>query len=151
MILIGYKIHTSNGVREVVKNGRTVLRVVNKGSLYFILTNPKINVVALSVYKSFVETLNWHTRLGHIGNKGLMKLHHSGLIDSKPDNVNFYETCILGKKTAHSFDKSSLKVSSPLEYAHSDLWGPARTPTIGGRSYFLSIITLEKHEPFYVG
>lgn len=27
-----------------------------------------------------------------------------------------------------------------LEYVHSDLWGPSRTPTLGGARYFMTII-----------
>ena len=62
------------------------------------------------------------------------------MINLKPCDIDFCETCVLGKKVSHSFNKSTYVANKPLEYIHSDLWGPAQVDTIGGRRYFLSII-----------
>ncbi|CAM8999126.1 unnamed protein product [Rhodiola kirilowii] len=54
--------------------------------------------------------------------------------------MDFCETCVLGKKTAHAFSKSKMVVNERLKYVHSDLWGPAQVQTISGRSYFISFV-----------
>lgn len=69
------------------------------------------------------------------------------------------EQCVLGKSRKISFQKGKHLSDSPLEYAHSDIWGPAQTQSIGGGRYFLTIIDdhsrkiwvyvmREKSEPF---
>ena len=50
------------------------------------------------------------------------------------------EECILGKSKKLPYPKGKHVSSSPLDYAHADLWGPAKPSTTGGGRYFLSII-----------
>ncbi|KAK9080130.1 hypothetical protein SSX86_001805 [Deinandra increscens subsp. villosa] len=45
-----------------------------------------------------------------------------------------------GKAHRVKFTRSQHKSSDKLDYIHSDLWGPARTQSLGGASYFLSIV-----------
>lgn len=39
-----------------------------------------------------------------------------------------------------SYEKGKHTSQAPLDYAHSDVWGPAQTQSIGGGRYFLTII-----------
>ncbi|CAM8990208.1 unnamed protein product [Rhodiola kirilowii] len=135
---LGCHITNFNGVREIMRNGRTVLKGLKKGGLYHVQATPEINAVTSA--KDMDETKTWHTRLGHIGNKGLFHLYKQGIIDSAPVNIDFCENCIFGKQTALSFNKSTMTVKGPLDYIHADLWGPAQVSTIGGRNYFLSLV-----------
>ncbi|CAM8903535.1 unnamed protein product [Rhodiola kirilowii] len=137
---IGCKITTYKGIREVSRDGRVVIKSVEKGGLYYVVTSPEINISDDKSSPTLENTKKWHSRLGHIGNKGLTYLSKSGLIDCKPTDLKFCETCVFGKKSAHPFNKSTFTVNKPLEYVHSDLWGPSQVPTVGGRSYFISII-----------
>lgn len=47
---------------------------------------------------------------------------------------------VRGKATIASFNRSTHKSKDKLEYIYSDLWGPAQHVSLGGSSYFLSII-----------
>ncbi|CAM8994640.1 unnamed protein product [Rhodiola kirilowii] len=134
------KINTSNGIKEVIKNDKTVIKAIKKGGLYFVETSHELNAVNHQADKDLTEIKQWHARLGHIGNKGLNNLAKSGILTFSPAELTFCETCILSKKTAHPFPKSSYKAVKPLECVHADLWGPSQVPTIGGRYYFLSLI-----------
>ncbi|CAM8994539.1 unnamed protein product [Rhodiola kirilowii] len=127
---LGCHINTHNGIREVIKDNKTVIKSIKKGGLYHVILSPEINTV--DEQKALKDTHKWHTRLGHIGNKGLLHLYTSGLIESQPIHLKFCENYVLSKKTSHAFNKSTFKVNQPLEYVHSDLWGPAQVATVGG-------------------
>jgi len=58
----------------------------------------------------------------------------------KLGKLEFCEHCILGKQHRVKFNSGMHHSSRPFEYVHSDLWGPSKTLTNGGGSYFLSII-----------
>ena len=58
----------------------------------------------------------------------------------KLDTQEFCEHCILGKQHRVKFGCGMHRSSRHFEYVHSDLWGPSKTLTHGGGSYFLSII-----------
>ena len=50
------------------------------------------------------------------------------------------ESCQLGKGKKLPYQAGKHTSSEPLDYCHSDLWGPCSTNSIGGGRYFLSII-----------
>ena len=54
--------------------------------------------------------------------------------------LDFCENCILGKQHRLSFNLSTYKSKSILDYVHANLWGPAKVQTQGGNRYFISII-----------
>ncbi|XP_073224915.1 uncharacterized protein [Cicer arietinum] len=58
----------------------------------------------------------------------------------KIEKLEFCDHCILGKSKRGSFGVDQHNTSRPFEYTHSDLWGPSRTKTHAGCSYFLTII-----------
>ncbi|KAH9778870.1 Integrase catalytic domain-containing protein [Citrus sinensis] len=88
-----------------------------------------------------VSTRLWHLRLGHMSVKGLKELEKQGVLGKdKIEELDFCEDCVFGKSTRHSFKHSTNKSIGILDYIHSDLWGPAHTNSLGGNSYFLSII-----------
>ncbi|CAM8944713.1 unnamed protein product [Rhodiola kirilowii] len=134
------KFNISIGIKEVIKNDKTVIRAIKKGGLYFVETSHELNDVDHHAAKNLNEIKQWHARLGHIGNKGLSNLAKSGVLTISPAKLTFCETCILSKKTAHPFPKSSYKAVKPLECVHANLWDPSQVPTIGGRLYFPSLI-----------
>ena len=46
------------------------------------------------------------------------------------------ETCQVGKQIKNSLkNKNFISTSRPLELLHMDLFGPSRTPSLGGKSY----------------
>ena len=52
----------------------------------------------------------------------------------------FFEHCVYGKHHKRSFKAGSHTSKGILDYIHSDLWGPSRTKSCGGASYFISFI-----------
>ena len=83
----------------------------------------------------------WRLRLGHVSERGLVEQAKQGLLGKdKLDKLEFCEHCILGKQHRVKFGSGIHHSSRPFEYVHSDLWGPSKTLTHGGGSYFLSII-----------
>lgn len=76
-----------------------------------------------------------------MGEKGLKELSKQGLLCG--DNIGdmkLCELCTLGKAKKHSYGTSKHISKVALDYAHADLWGPAKTATRNGGKYFLSII-----------
>lgn len=138
---LGCHINTHKGIRDVSKNGIVLIRSIKKGGLYHAIASPELNISkGQNNIDRLEHTKTWHSRMGHIGNKSLHYLHKHKLIDIDPYIIDFCENCILGKKTSHSFSKSTYIASKPLEYIHSDLWGLAQVDTIGCRKYFISLI-----------
>lgn len=73
--------------------------------------------------------------------KGMKMLQQKGLLKLiKEFKVSPCEVCVLGKSTKLPYKQSFFRAGKCLEYIHCDLWGPARTETLGGGKYFLSIM-----------
>ena len=50
------------------------------------------------------------------------------------------ESCILGKHHKFPFPISSSHATAPFALIHIDLWGPYRSPSLSGATYFLTIL-----------
>ncbi|KAG7577529.1 Integrase catalytic core [Arabidopsis thaliana x Arabidopsis arenosa] len=81
----------------------------------------------------------WHCRLGHPSLKVLKMLQFSDFSNSDFDSKTC-EICIRAKQTRDPFPLSSNKTTFAFELVHCDLWGPYRTTSICGSSYFLTIV-----------
>lgn len=83
----------------------------------------------------------WHKRLGHVGEKGLKELVKRGIFTcSDQESVKLCESCLLGKGKKLPNGSGKHTSTRPLDYCHSDLWGPSSEKSTGGGRYFLSII-----------
>ncbi|UYV60655.1 hypothetical protein LAZ67_1001766, partial [Cordylochernes scorpioides] len=80
----------------------------------------------------------WHRRLGHLNRYSLNKL---GL----PSSQEKCETCIKGKSTRRSFEKTWKTTKEIGELIHSDLSGPIDPPTYDGEIYFQVLIDDYSH------
>ncbi len=59
-------------------------------------------------------------------------------IDCK-DEFTFCEGCVQGKHHREAFPKEGASHANKLlGLIHTDVWGPAKTPTFGGAKYFVS-------------
>ena len=102
-----------------------------------------MNVQTLTyiISKSIIlnESLLWHSRLGHINETRLSKLHKDGYFT--PFKYEPYETCgscLLGKMTKLPF--KGQRTAETLEFIHSDVCGPMSITARGGFSYFITFI-----------
>ena len=54
--------------------------------------------------------------------------------------MKFCETCVYRKSCRVKFGTGILRTKGTLNYIHSDLWGSARTQSLSGATYFMSIV-----------
>ena len=80
---LGCHIITHSGIREVIKNGATLIKSVKEGGLYKVIASPELNFSKMCNVMTPDLTKLWHVKLGHIGMKGLNYLFKTGLIDKK--------------------------------------------------------------------
>lgn len=84
------------------------------------------------------DAMLWHLRLGHLP---FNKLH---LINPSIINHVVYDTtCQIfpkAKKTRLSFHASSTVTTSCFKLVHVDIWGPYKTKTHDGYTWFLTIV-----------
>ena len=105
----------------------------------------------------------WHRRFGHLGYENLAKMVKGNMVkginlsaeDFLEANKEVCEPCALAKQTRLPFQSSSTKADQPLTLVHSDVCGPMKVASLGGKRYIatflddysgLSAIRLMKHK-----
>jgi hypothetical protein len=64
----------------------------------------------------------WHMRLGHVSERGLVKLGKQNLLDGdKVEKLKFCEPYVLGKYCRVEFNKGKQRTNGSLDYIHDDL------------------------------
>ncbi|KAH0711895.1 hypothetical protein KY289_007854 [Solanum tuberosum] len=83
----------------------------------------------------------WHMHLGHPGGKSLKTFSDEGLLKGvKTCNLEFCEHCVKGKQTRVKFRTTIHNTKDILEYVHSVVWGASKTPSLGGKHYFVTFV-----------
>ena len=83
----------------------------------------------------------WHMRLGHAGEKSLQTLAMQGLLKgAKTCKLDFCEQCVLGKQKRVKFGTAIHNTEGILDYIHTDVWGPTKTASLGGKHYFVTFV-----------
>ncbi|KAH9655442.1 hypothetical protein KPL70_022326 [Citrus sinensis] len=138
---IGYSVKIESGEMMIIKGTETIMKGLRKNEVFVLDGEVVTGEVGLSVNANTDKTRLWHLRLGHIGVRGLKELDKQGLLEGdKIGDLEFCESCVLGNATRASFNRSIHNSNNKLEYVHSNLRGPAQQVSLGGNSYFLSII-----------
>jgi hypothetical protein len=76
--------------------------------------------------------------MGHIGGKRLYAMHRKGMVEGFLDcNLEFIfcEHCIYKKQNRVTFSYGAIRVIEILELIHSDVFGLALIPSLGGSLY----------------
>uniref|UniRef100_A0A2N9GD91 Uncharacterized protein n=1 Tax=Fagus sylvatica TaxID=28930 RepID=A0A2N9GD91_FAGSY len=138
----GYSYKSENGIMKVSKGAMIVMTGQKISSnVYKLLGNTILGGVAAVVESEDDDTLLWHMRLGHISERGMRELHKRNLLTGiKSCKLDFCKYCIMGKQCRVRFKTATHKTKGILDYVHSDIWGPVRTPSKGGAQYFMSFI-----------
>ena len=139
----GYTCKTEGGNMKITRGSYVAMRGVKRSGLYVLLGKIVTKTPgAAMVNESSKDMTNlWHKRLGHISEKGLYYLNKQNVFGTDMvSKLEFCENCVLGKQHRLSFNLSTNRSRSILDYLHADLWGPAKVQTQGGNRYFLSII-----------
>jgi len=88
----------------MTKGSMVVLKDVRRSNLYYLKGSTATKQVATSTYINDSTRL-WHMRLGHTGEKSLQALTKQGLLKgARTCKLDFYEHCVIGKKTKVKFD-----------------------------------------------
>ena len=113
------------------------MNAIRKQTLYYL----DVEVVAgnsYSIERGVSDFELWHSRLGQKSMKVLVK---QGIFKSDDSaDLKSCEQYIMGKSKKQPFPKGKHTSKSVLEYAYSDIWGPAQPATLNGGRYFISII-----------
>uniref|UniRef100_A0A2N9FQZ7 Integrase catalytic domain-containing protein n=1 Tax=Fagus sylvatica TaxID=28930 RepID=A0A2N9FQZ7_FAGSY len=138
----GYSYKSENGIMKISK-GAMVVMIGQKisSNVYKLLGNTILGGVAAVAESEDDDTLLWHMRLGHMSERGMRELHKRNLLTGiKSCKLDFCKYCIMGKQCRVRFKTATHKTKGILDYVHSDIWGPVRTPSKGGAQYFMSFI-----------
>lgn len=118
---------------------RTTRMLIGAGEqtdgLYFFRGVPKVHALTVNG-ESSVEL--WHQRLGHPSEK-VLKFIPGVSKFSMSKNKRACDVCPRAKQHRHIFSLSENNASSLFELVHCDLWGPYRTPSSCGATYYLTV------------
>ena len=79
--------------------------------------------------------------MGHTCEKSLQALCKKWLLKgAKSGKIEFCEHCVLGKKTKVKFGTAIHQTRGILDYVHTDVWGPTKTASLGGRHWFVTFV-----------
>ncbi|GMP75251.1 hypothetical protein CsSME_00032410 [Camellia sinensis var. sinensis] len=131
----GYRVTMEGGVLKVVRGALVAMKGTRQGNLYFLDGSTVTGRVAVSTSSSSEDDASdtsklWHMRLGHVG---LLK-------GAKTGKLEFCEHCVLGKQTRIKFGTAIHRTKGILDYVHTDVWGPSKIASLGGKHYFVSFI-----------
>jgi hypothetical protein len=95
---------------------------------------------ALLTSSDNVDSIKWHARLGHIGQKRMTRLVKESLLGSLAKvSMSTYEHCLKGKPIRKPFGKA-IRASFPLQLVHLDICGPMSMRARHRGFYFITFI-----------
>lgn len=87
------------------------------------------------------STKLWHLRLAGVSERGLEELYKQGLLgNGNFEKLEFCEHSLYGKQKRTKFPKAIHNTKSIVDYVNSDIWRPAKVPTLRGARYFITFI-----------
>ncbi|KAJ9542170.1 LOW QUALITY PROTEIN: hypothetical protein OSB04_028676 [Centaurea solstitialis] len=130
--------------KQILGKGRRVGRTLEVVYLRLPLSSSYTNLTAsISTTSSFDI---WHARLGHLSSAKIKLLANSGLLGNTTSNEVSSLSCKLGKYHALPFELNDYTSDYVFDLIHSDVWGPAPHPSMGGCRYF--VIFIDDHTRF---
>ncbi|KAJ9554225.1 hypothetical protein OSB04_018270 [Centaurea solstitialis] len=128
--------------KQTLGVGRRVGRVLEVVYIRIPLSSPRV-VASVSPLSSLDL---WHAHLGHLSSSRIKMLASSGSLGHVTSSDISCLPCKLGKHHALPFDTNESKSFCPFDLIHSDVWGPAPHPSMGGARYF--VIFIDDHTRF---
>ena len=140
----GFTVMAKDGVMKVISGALVVMKGIRKNNnLYYYHGSTITGIVAAasSDDREIEATRLWHRRLGHAGEKSLNILVKQGLLKGvRACKLDFCEHCVKGKQTRVKFGTAIHDTKGILDYVHSDVWGPSKTASLGGKHYFVTFV-----------
>ena len=139
----GFTIIMQNGILKVVSGALVVMKGIRRNNLYLYQGSTAVGTaVAVSEVDKVAEMSRlWHMRLGHAGERSLQTLAMQGLLKGeKTCKLDFCEQCVLGKQKRVKFGTAIHNTKGILDYIHTDVWGPTKAASLGGKHYFVTFV-----------
>ena len=139
----GFTIILQNEILKVVSGALVVMKGIRRNNLYLYQGSTAVGTVAAVSEAEKVAEMSrlWHMRLGHAGEKSLQTLAMQGLLKgAKTCKLDFCEQCVLGKQKRVKFGTAIHNTEGILDYIHTDVWGPTKTTSLGGKHYFVTFV-----------
>ena len=141
----GFKITMENGILKVSYGAFVALRATRKRNMYFLdgstIVGGATTVSDITRDVASDTTRLWHMHLGHASGNALQSLVKQGLLKGgKTCKLDFCEHCVLGKQTRVKFDTAVHQTKGTLDYVHTDVWGPTKVASLGGKYYYVTFV-----------
>ncbi|MCO5600009.1 hypothetical protein L7F22_054117 [Adiantum nelumboides] len=134
-------------MEEYKKNGKLIAQGKKVGIMFTLDVNiPEVNAVMFAHGSGVVADIEiWHKRIGHANVQRLKTMQSqelvTGLLVFKVvDMQKVCEACQFGKQAKASFLHDKHVNKNVLELVHSDVWGPAKTVSMGGCGFYVTFI-----------
>ena len=129
---------------KISKGIMMVARGKNSGSLYM-KADARCSI-AVAVGNETPKL--WHQRLGYMSEKGMKIMHSKRKLPClQLVEIDMCEDCILGKQKRVRFQTSGrTPKKEKLDLVHSNIWGPTKVSSIGGKHYFVTFIDDHSHK-----
>ena len=107
---------------------------------------PKVDKVMHAQGSRVVANVDiWHKWIGHVNSQKLKSMQIQKNVTGLPnfkmsDMEKVCEACQFGKQSKHAFAKERNVSGRPLDVIHSNVWGPTRTTSLVGSSYYVTFI-----------
>lgn len=108
-----------------------------RDGLYYFRGVPRVKALTID---GLTPSALWHKRLGHPSDKVLKLVPNIGIISDSKKMNKACDICHRAKQTRDCFPISNHTTTKIFELIHCDLWGPYRTPSSCGASYFFTIV-----------
>lgn len=126
--------------------GITVGQVPKTRGLYMVVRDRSHCAAnATSAKTEKLTEMEAHRRFGHIAIRAIRELISNGFISgvelvSSPEQELHCEACVRAKSTRKPVprEREGERATEFGEEVHSDVWGPSRIATLGGRRYYVS-------------
>lgn len=141
----GFRINIEGGVLKLVVGALVIMKGVKHNNLDF-CQGSIVEGGASTVYEKLNKvdsntTKLWHMRLGHAGEKALQSQAKQGLLKgAKTWKLTFCEHCVMGKQTLIKFGIIAHCTKGTLDYVHTDVWGPTKVASLGGKHWFVTFV-----------
>lgn len=139
----GFEVHfKKNNAIVIDEKNHIHMHADRVGNLYHVRMSQN-GVNNVEVVKKPIDM--WHERLGHLNERDMKAMSKSGLVHgltfNDDEKLSECEICISQKQTCTPFPKGSAdRTSELLEIVHTDVCGPMRQQSFGGKKYFVTFI-----------
>ena len=120
---------------------RTLKMLIRAGErrdvLYFFREIPKVKACKV---EGITQLEVWHKRLRHPSWQTTQLISDGSRNRVSESHNKVCDTCQKAKQTRETFPLNNNQASNTFDLIHCDLWGPYRTPSSCGASYFLTIV-----------